>query len=246
MRKSLRNPEGQDDHKKGTLSNQPRLTCVTPTALLGSWVLQPIKHVMPLRTDFKTHAKWQGYVEESAAKGFVARKVRTIALSKVQGTHWNAIKCQKHLGNCPEAVFRQATINLDSQVWKSLGDSLPKLYGIDLVEAYVTQKSVSSRILSAKKGIICDCPTDVYMRNLWQKAERGKKTGTNSYTRYPQASCFKKMRHVCQKNGGAHTTWYFGVPKGMRKQDEKSDSCAAKKGAKKLVSSNCAEILGKK
>jgi hypothetical protein len=29
--------------RKGTLSNQPRLTCVTPTALLGSWVLQPIK-----------------------------------------------------------------------------------------------------------------------------------------------------------------------------------------------------------
>ncbi len=29
--------------RKGTLSNQPRLTRVTPTALLGSWVLQPIE-----------------------------------------------------------------------------------------------------------------------------------------------------------------------------------------------------------
>jgi hypothetical protein len=41
--KSLWNPEKQEDRKKGTLSNQPRLMHVTPTALLGSWVLQPIE-----------------------------------------------------------------------------------------------------------------------------------------------------------------------------------------------------------
>ncbi len=86
-----------------------------------------------LGTDFETHAKRQGYVEVPAAKDFVARKVRTIALSKVQGTHWNSIKCKEHLGDCPEAVIRQATMNLNSQVWKSLEDSLPnKLYCIDL------------------------------------------------------------------------------------------------------------------
>jgi hypothetical protein len=89
MSKCLRNPEDQD---KGMLSDQPRLMRVTPTALLGSWVLQPIKDVTSLGTDFKTHVKWQGYVEEPAAKDFFARKVHTIALSKVQGTHWNAIK----------------------------------------------------------------------------------------------------------------------------------------------------------
>jgi hypothetical protein len=32
------------------------------------------------------HAIWQGYVEEPNAKDFVARKARTIALSKAQGT----------------------------------------------------------------------------------------------------------------------------------------------------------------
>jgi hypothetical protein len=36
---------------------------VTPTALLGSWVLQPIEDMTSLGTDFETHAKWQGYVE---------------------------------------------------------------------------------------------------------------------------------------------------------------------------------------
>jgi hypothetical protein len=81
MSKSLSNPEDQDDCKKGMLSNQPQLTRVTPTALLGSWVLQPIKDVTSLGTDFKTHAKWQGSVEEPAAKDFFARKFGTIKLN---------------------------------------------------------------------------------------------------------------------------------------------------------------------
>ena len=96
-----------------------------------------------LGTDFKKRAKWQGSVEEPAAKDFVARKVCTIELNKVHGTNWNAIKCKERLGSHPEAVVRQATINLDSQVWKSLEDSLPNLYLVDLPEAYVTQESES-------------------------------------------------------------------------------------------------------
>jgi hypothetical protein len=51
-----------------------------------------------LGIDFETHAFWQGYVEEPAAKDFVARKARTIALSKVQGINCNVIKFKKHLG----------------------------------------------------------------------------------------------------------------------------------------------------
>jgi hypothetical protein len=61
------------------------------------------------------------------------------------------IRCKEHLANCPEAVIGQATINLDSQVWKYLEDSLPKLYCVELVEAYVTQESASLRILCEKK-----------------------------------------------------------------------------------------------
>jgi hypothetical protein len=62
------------------------------------------------------------------------------------------------LGNCPEAVIRQATINLDPQVWKSIEDSLLKLYYIDLVEAYVTRESPSSRILCEKKRYDLQAP----------------------------------------------------------------------------------------
>jgi hypothetical protein len=199
MSRTLRNPKDQDGHEKRMLSNQPQLTRVTPTVLLGSWVLQPIEDMTSLGTDFETHAKWQGYIEEPTAKDFVARKVRSIALSKVQGIHWNGIKCKERLGNCPEAVVRQATINLYSQVWKSLEDSSPELYCVDLAEAYVMQESVSSRILYEKKRLICNSSTDICMRNLRQKAKRGKKTGTDSSTRFPRATCFEKTCDVCPK-----------------------------------------------
>jgi hypothetical protein len=69
-----------------------------------------------LGTDFEKRAKWQGSVEEPAAKDFVARKVHIIKWNEVQGTIWNAIKCKERLRSCPEAVVRQATINLYSQV----------------------------------------------------------------------------------------------------------------------------------
>jgi hypothetical protein len=82
------------------------------------------------------------------------------------------------------------------------------------------------------------------MRNLWQKAKWGKKTGTNSRTRFLQASCFKKRHQVCQKYGGACTTWYSENER-YKKQDKELDSCAAKKGTKKLVRSDCATILEK-
>jgi hypothetical protein len=86
MSTNIKNPKDQDDCKKGTLSNQPQVMCVMPTALLG--------------TDFEMHTYMQGYGEEhlrpvnavtrlfgdgdldvdhcnekaSAAKEFVARK----------------------------------------------------------------------------------------------------------------------------------------------------------------------------
>jgi hypothetical protein len=89
------------------------------------------------------------------------------------------------------------------------------------------------------------CPADVCTRNLWQKAERGKKTCTEPSTRFPQASCFERL--MCSVVPETWGRMYDVLPwsaKGMRKWDKKLDSRAAKKGAKKLVSSNFAKILG--
>ncbi len=79
-------PENPEECKKGMLSDWPQLLRVTSTALLSHWGQQLLEDRMSLGTDFETHAIWQGHVEDPAAKDFVARKARTIALSKVQGT----------------------------------------------------------------------------------------------------------------------------------------------------------------
>jgi hypothetical protein len=64
-----------------------------------------------LVTDFEMHAIWQGYVENPAAKDFVARKARTIALSKARGS------CHKTSNNQPIHKFGYP-----------FGDSIPGLY----------------------------------------------------------------------------------------------------------------------
>jgi hypothetical protein len=46
-------------------------------------------------TGFEMHAIWQGYIEDPVAKHFEARKARTIALSKAQGS------CHKTSTNQP-------------------------------------------------------------------------------------------------------------------------------------------------
>ena len=68
------------------------------------------------------------------------------------------------------------------------------------------------------------------------KGRKGKITGSESTTRFPQASCFEKpMRSVPELWGRMY--------KRYEKWDKKSDSHAAEKGAKNLVSSNFAKIL---
>ncbi len=88
-------------------------------------------------------------------------------------------------------------------------------------------------------------PIDVCTRNLWQKAERGKITGSEATTMFPRASCFKKpMRSVPEIWGRMYNVLGQSA-QGTRKWDKKSDSRAAKKGAKKLVSSVFKKILEK-
>ncbi len=79
-------------------------------------------------------------------------------------------------------------------------------------------------------------------QNPSAKGGKGKLTGSEATTRFPRASCFEKpMRSVpetwgCMYNVLARSAY-------GEKRDEKSDSRAAEKGAKKLVSSDFAKIL---
>jgi hypothetical protein len=80
----------------------------------------------------------------------------------------------------------------------------------------------------SKKGIIHVRPTDVHTRNLRRKAESVLLLETHAF---------------CAKNMGAHIKCTSLECQRYEKRDEKLDFCAAKKGAKKLVSSNFAKIL---
>ncbi len=110
--KSLWNPEEQDDrNKRGVEQSAPTHACHTHCTPMQLGTTADQRYDVH-RDWLWEHAKWQGYVEEPAAKDFVARKVCTIKWNKVQGTSWNAIRCKEHLQSHPAAVVRQATINL--------------------------------------------------------------------------------------------------------------------------------------
>ncbi len=87
--------------------------------------------------------------------------------------------------------------------WGFLAWAVLRWLSIGLCHA---RKCQFKEICVRRKGMICELPTDICMRNLRRKAERD--TGTYSCTRFPRASCFVKTHHVCQEYGGACTMWY--------------------------------------
>ncbi len=80
-----------------------------------------------------------------------------------------------------------------------------------------------------RKGMICDRPRAVCMRNLWQKAER--ETGTNSCTRCSNEGLASRKRVICARNIGTHVRRGTQRTKGIKKRDEKLGSRTAEKGA---------------
>jgi hypothetical protein len=162
-----------------------------------------LEDMTSLGTDFETHAIWQRYVEEPAAKDFIARKAPTIALRKAQGS------CHRTSNNQPY-----------SRVWKSLRDSLPKLYCV-AKQGLCHAKKWSLRIFVSKKGMIHICPMDVCTRIFQQKVERGKITSSESATRYPRASYFETPTRSVPETWGCTYDVLPRSAKGKKKQDKK-------------------------
>ncbi len=213
--RSLWDPKEQVDRKKRDVRPSALTHACHTHCTLMYLGMTADQSMMFLRTDFVKHVIWQGSVEKPTANVIVVRKVCTIDLDKVPGTSWNTIRCKEHLRSCLAAVFWQATINLIVRVWKSIHDSRPGLYCVDLAEAYVTQENVSSRILT-RKGMICDCPMDVCTRNLCKEQWNGKRKqvlilvpGSNE--------CFTSRKCVmCARNMGVHVWRSIRSTKGKR------------------------------
>ncbi len=177
-----------------------------------------------LGTDFETHAKWQGSIEKPTAKDFVARKVRTIKLNEVPGTNWNANKCEERLGSCPEAVVRQATINLDSRLWKSLGDSLPELYCVDLAEAYVTWENISLMSFAWEEKVWFASSQRMFAWETFGERRNGERKPVLTLVPGSHKRLASRKRIMCARNMGAHVRRGIQSTKGIKKRDEKSDS----------------------
>ncbi len=128
-----------------------------------------------LKTDFEKRAIWQGSVEMPAAKVFVARKVRTIDFYKVSGTSWNASRCKDHLRRHLAAVFQTSNNQPYLWGWKSVHDSSPGLYCVDLVEDYVTRENVSSRI-SREKVWFAFAQRTFAQETFTEKGETGRES----------------------------------------------------------------------
>ena len=84
---------------------------------------------------------------------------------------------------------------------------------------------------------------DVHSRNLRQKAEKGKFTGSEATTRFPRASCFEKPMHSVPELWGRMYDVLARSANGTRNGTRNWIPIAAEKGAKKLVSSDFAKIL---
>ncbi len=155
----------------------------------------------------------------SAAKDFVARKARTIALSKAQGS------CHKKSNNQPYL-----------RVWKSPWGLHTRAVLRSLARPRSCKKVSVRGFLWERKVWIMFSPMDVCTRNLRQKAEKRKFTGSEATTRFPRASCFEKpTRSVPEtRNMGAHVQRTSLECQWYEKRDRKLDSRAAEKGAKKI------------
>jgi hypothetical protein len=86
-------------------------------------------------------------------------------------------------------------------------------------------------------------PMDVHTRNLRQKAERGKFTGSEATTRFPRGSCFEKPMRSVQELWGRMYNVLARSANGTRNGTRNRIPMQLRKARKKLVSSNFTKIL---
>ncbi len=245
MSTNLKNPKEQDDLKKGTLSNHP-LNNVRHTHCtfrqLGTTATQ--RYDVP-RDWLLNWCQLARVCWETHCKGTCSKEHPHIASGNVRGTYWNKIKCKERYGNPPETVIGQAAINLDSWVWKSLEDSLPELYCAYLAEAYVMRESTSLGHLHRKKSKVdTQWPNGGSHQKPSAKSRNGKEPAVLSLLLGSHKHLTLRKQAQCMLDTwGCMYNVLPGSAQGLRKRDKKLDSHAAKNGAKKLVSIDCAQIL---
>ncbi len=159
--------------------------------LLSRWGRQSLKDMTSFGTGFEMHAIWQGYLEDPAAKDFVARKARTIALSKAQGT-------------------RQSTLFTSLKIpWGFLTQAV-----LRSVAGLMSRKKVSVQGFLWVRKVWFEFAQWTFAPETFGKRRKGEKSRVVSLL--PGSHEHLASRNPCilwKKYGGACTTYQLGVPK---------------------------------
>jgi hypothetical protein len=141
-------------------------------------------------TDFEMHAIWQGYVEDPAAKDFVVRKARTIALSKAQGS------CHKTSDNQPIHEFGYP-----------FGDSIPRLYCIAWLGRGHTRKCQSEDFCEKERYESCSVPWTFAPETFGKRGKRESSPVVRLLPGSHECLALRNPHVLCQKHGGACTMY---------------------------------------
>jgi hypothetical protein len=141
-------------------------------------------------THFETHAICQGYNEDPAVKDFVARKARTIALSKAQGS------CHKTSDNQPY-----------SQVLKSLWDSIPELYCVAWLGLGHARKCQYEDFCEKERYESCSVKQTFAPETFGKRQKRENSPVVRLLPGSHEHLALRNSRILCQKHGGTCTTY---------------------------------------
>jgi hypothetical protein len=179
---------------------------------------------MSLGTDFETHAIWQGYFEDTAAKDFVARNAYTISLSKAQGTRQSTSFTSLEI---PWGFHTQAVLR--------------SLAGL------MSRKKVSVQgFLWWVRKVWFAFAQRTFAPETFGKRQKGENfTGSEFTTRFLRVSCFEKPTCSVPEIWGRMYDILAQSANSTRNRTRNRIPVQPKKGTKKLVSSNFAKILDK-
>jgi hypothetical protein len=142
--------------------------------------------MMSFVTDFEMHAIWQGYVEDPTAKDLVARKARTIALSKARGS------CHKTSDNQPIHEFGYP-----------FGDSIPGLYCVAWLGQGHARKCQSKDFCEKERYESCSVQRTFAPETFGKRRKRENSPVVRLLPGSHKRLTLRNPHVLCQKHGGA-------------------------------------------
>jgi hypothetical protein len=163
-----------DNCKKGMLSDQPRLLHVSSTVLLCCWGCSRSKIWCP---------SWLTLRRMPHGRGTLRIPLQSICSE--EGPHYHLEQSARNLSYDKQQSILITSLEIP---WGFHTQAVLR----SLVRPRSCKKVSVWGFLRERKVWFVFSPMDVRIRNLRQKAEKGKFTGSEATTRFPRVSCFEK------------------------------------------------------